>query len=165
MGRVYGWQAIRLGDDAWEAAIVAAFHRLGLVEDATGRPLEGRVDEWELRNQDFHDALIAACPSRWLKHFRSILYHQHERYRRLSLSHGSTKRDVRAEHRAILSAVLQRDENRAAELIERHIAATRDMLFRVGLPDRKPDRSPSAPRKIDRDVKLKSASKKRNDSK
>jgi len=128
-------QAIRLGDDSWEAAIVAAFHRLGLAEDASGRPFPGRIDAWELRNQEFHDALIAACPSRWLKHFRSILYHQHERYRRLSLSLAAADRDVRAEHQAILSAVLQRDENKAAALIESHIAATRDLLFRAGLKD------------------------------
>ncbi len=126
-------QAIRLGDDTWEAAIVAAFHRLGLVEDAAGRPLEGRIDEWENRNRDFHDALIAACPSRWVKRFRSILYHQHERYRRLSLAQGSSDRNVRAEHEAIMAAALRRDEALACELIERHIAATRDMLFRVGM--------------------------------
>lgn len=158
-------QAIRLGDDSWEAAIVAAFHRLGLVEDAAGRPLEGRLDEWELRNQDFHDALIAACPSRWLKHFRNILYHQHERYRRLSLSHGATDRDVRAEHQAILSAVLRRDETQAAELIEKHIAATRDMLFRVGLADRKPDRPHDARPHTNHDAKPKSVSRKRDHSK
>ena len=158
-------QAIRLGDDSWEAAIVAAFHRLGLVEDAAGRPLEGRLDEWELRNHDFHDALIAACPSRWLKNFRSILYHQHERYRRLSLSHGAADRDVRAEHQAILSAVLRRDETQAAELIEKHIAATRDMLFRVGLADRKPDRPHDARLHTNHGAEPKSVSRKRNHSK
>ncbi|MDP1907893.1 MAG: FCD domain-containing protein [Hyphomicrobium sp.] len=126
-------QAIRLGDDAWEAAIVAAFHRLGLIEDGAGQPLEGRLDEWEHRNQEFHDALIAACPSRWLKRFRGILYHQHERYRRLSLWLGSAERNVHAEHEAILSAVLRREEDKACELMERHIAQTRDMLLRSGL--------------------------------
>ncbi|MCF8478216.1 MAG: FCD domain-containing protein [Pseudolabrys sp.] len=126
-------QAIQSGDDAWEAAIVAAFHRLSLVEDKTGRPLEGRLDEWEQRNQDFHDALIAACPSRWTKRFRSILYHQHERYRRFSLSQGTTDRNVHAEHAAIMAAVLKRDADLACQLTEQHIAATRDLLFRVGV--------------------------------
>ena len=126
-------QAMQLGDDAWEAAIVAAFHRLSLVEDETGRPLEGRLDEWEQRNHDFHDALIAASPSRWTKRFRSILYHQHERYRRFSLSQGTTDRNVHAEHAAIMAAVLKRDEDLACQLIGQHIAATRDFLFRVGM--------------------------------
>lgn len=126
-------QAIERGDDAWEAGIVAAFHRLTLVEDKAGRPLEGRLDEWELRNQDFHDALIAACPSRWTKRFRSILYHQHERYRRISLSQGATDRDVHAEHAAIMAATLKRDADLACQLIEQHIAATRDLVSRVGV--------------------------------
>jgi DNA-binding GntR family transcriptional regulator len=125
-------QAIEQGGDVWEAGIVAAFHRLSLVEDQAGRPLTGRLDEWELRNQDFHDALIAACPSRWIKRFRSILYHQHERYRRISLSQGAAERNVHAEHAAIMAAALKRDADLACQLIEQHIAATRDLVFRVG---------------------------------
>ena len=55
--------AIREGDDAWEAAIVAAFHRLEKVES---RLSDGPVildDDWSALHRDFHLALIAACPS------------------------------------------------------------------------------------------------------
>lgn len=115
-------QCIALGDDAWEAEALAAFHRLSKAEEKLSN---GNAREaWEERNRIFHEKLVAASPSRWIKHFLGILYHQAERYRRLSLYRQPIPRDIHAEHEALLKAALDRDADRAAALLADHIGLT-----------------------------------------
>ncbi|HNE17521.1 MAG TPA: GntR family transcriptional regulator, partial [Rhodocyclaceae bacterium] len=87
-------QSIAHGDDAWEASVVAAFHLLSRAEEKLSDGSKATREEWELRNRAFHEVLISACPSRWIRHFQTILYHQSERYRRLSLFRNPIPRDV-----------------------------------------------------------------------
>ena len=115
-------QAIALGDEVWEGDLLAAFHLLSKAEERLADS-EGR-DEWEERNRVFHEVLIAACPSRWIKHFISILYHQAERYRRLSLSLHPIPRDVHAEHQGIFDATMARDAEKATAVLTEHIVST-----------------------------------------
>jgi DNA-binding GntR family transcriptional regulator len=124
-------QSIQLGDDAWEAALVAAFHRLSKVEEKLRDNPNGHQEEWETRNREFHLALIAACPSRWLKHMHAILYQQAERYRRIALGNPVVPRDIHAEHRALHEAALARDVDLACLLGARHIDRTVQVLNRV----------------------------------
>jgi len=123
--------AIALGDDHWEAGIVAAFHRLSLVEDRLDRDIAEVASCWEERNRAFHEALIAACPSRWLRHFRALLYAQSERYRRFVLVIRDGRRDVHAEHQAIMEAALARNADEACRLIEIHIDRTLETTLRL----------------------------------
>lgn len=115
-------QSIALGNDAWEGDLAAAFHRLTKAEEKLGES-EAR-EEWEERNRVFHEVLIAACPSRWIKHFLSILYHQAERYRRLSLYHKPIPRDVHAEHEALFKAAMARHADEASAIMADHILLT-----------------------------------------
>ena len=131
-------QSILFGDDAWEGALVAAFHRLTKVEEKLVEDPESQQDEFEDRNRDFHLTLIAACPSRWLKHMHGILFQQSERYRRLSLASRSESRDIHAEHRAVFDAVLARDVDLACRLEGEHIERTLTVLSRL-LPTRDQD--------------------------
>ncbi|MTJ81917.1 MAG: FCD domain-containing protein [Telmatospirillum sp.] len=117
-------ESIEAGDDGWEAGVVAAFHRLSLAEDRLDRKDRASVDAWEDRNRAFHEALIAGCGSRWLHHFRGILYHQSERYRRFSLVNRGLGRDVHAEHHGIMEAALARDADLACTLTGEHIDRT-----------------------------------------
>lgn len=112
--------AIATGDDRWEAQVVAAFHHLGKLDGSR----EQRPQEWEARNQAFHEALVAACDSEWVLRLRRTLYEQHRRYRMISLHTHDSSRDVRAEHQAILDAVLARDTTAACGAIEKHILRT-----------------------------------------
>jgi DNA-binding GntR family transcriptional regulator len=116
--------ALRKGSDDWEAELVAAFHRLTKVEERF-RKTSPRVREWEDRNKSFHEALIDACGSRWLRHMLAILYRQAERYRHFSITKSSVKRDIHAEHTEIFEAALRRDEKRAVEALTRHVDLTR----------------------------------------
>ncbi len=115
-------QSIAMGDDAWEGELLAAFHRLTKAEERLREP-DAR-EEWEERNRIFHEVLISACPSRWIKHFLSILYHQAERYRRLSLYLQPIPRDVHAEHEELFNATLARDADRATAAMAEHILLT-----------------------------------------
>lgn len=123
--------AIAAGDARWESEILAAFHRLAKA------PPPGRdradPDSWERTHRDFHRALIAACPSAWLLHFVGILYGHAERYRRIRFERTMPKklvRDVEAEHRALMDAVLARDKRRALRLLNEHLDKTGNFIAR-----------------------------------
>ncbi|MCB1746341.1 MAG: FCD domain-containing protein [Gammaproteobacteria bacterium] len=114
--------AIRQGDDAWEGNLVAAWHHLHKLDGRDAAALR----EWEVRNQAFHEALIAACESTLLLRVRRTLYEQHKRYRLISILEHDAQRDVDAEHRAIFEAALARDVAAARRAIEVHVQRTAD---------------------------------------
>ena len=117
-------QSIELGDDTWEANVVASFHMLSRAEEKLVDGTNASREEWELRNRAFHEVLISASTSRWLRHFQNILYLQSERYRRLSLFRQPISRDVHAEHQAIVDAALARDSAEATRILSEHILRT-----------------------------------------
>jgi GntR family transcriptional regulator, carbon starvation induced regulator len=128
--------AMEAGDARWEGEILAAFHRLAKTPPRQARP-PGRdradPDSWERGHRDFHAALIAACPSSWLLHFVGILYGHTERYRRIRFERTMPKklvRDVEAEHRALMEAVLARDKRRAQRLLAEHLDKTGNFIAR-----------------------------------
>ena len=114
--------ALRHGDDQWEANIVTSLHLLSKLMTDSPRPT--RAPEWPARHRRFHFALVAACRSPWLLHFRGVLFDQAERYRSLGRMYRRSPRDVGAEHQALAEAVLARDVTRACRLGERHIRST-----------------------------------------
>jgi len=124
-------QSIERGDDAWEGQLVAAFHRLTRAEQRLTDPATASIEEWEDRNRAFHEALIAACPSRSIRHFQNILYQQSERYRRISLFRQTIPRDVHAEHQAIFDATLAHDTELACATLATHIRRTLDAVRRM----------------------------------
>lgn len=114
--------SIRQGREDWEIDLIAAFHRLkraGLAVSADRENEEGRT-EWENRHRDFHYALCKACGSPWLLHFFDELYDQLERYRRYFWKYAERAVAADSEHEAIMKAALDRDEERAASLLQAH---------------------------------------------
>lgn len=121
--------AIAHGNTDWEAGIVAAAYALSK-EDAVLRASDtSSLDAWERANRAFHDALVAACGSRWLLRVRKTLHDQCQRYRRASVDLRRRTRDLEAEHRQIREAVLARDPERACALIEHHFTTTAATLI------------------------------------
>lgn len=120
-------QAIDSGDDNWEASLLSAFHRLHRSEERMENSNQRFV--WEVHNQTFHETLISACPSHWLKHFFSILYRQAIRYRHIALRQTRIPRDVHEEHSELVEAVLSRDKTRALMLLGKHIQFTFNTLL------------------------------------
>ena len=115
-------QSIEHGDLDWEGRVVAAYHKLSRIEEKLNDDNARYALEWEKRNQEYHSALISACPSPWLLQFQSIMYNQSQRYRMLSLVEQAIPRDETfVEHKRILEATLARDVPRATEQLHNHI--------------------------------------------
>jgi GntR family transcriptional regulator, carbon starvation induced regulator len=121
-------ESIKNGGAGWEEAIVIAAHRLSRVPREGPEGHASFNPEWEERHRAFHLALIAACGSRWLIDFYSMLMDRNTRYRYLALADGSEPRDVEAEHRAIVDAVLARDADRAVAAADAHLHKTADSV-------------------------------------
>lgn len=118
-------EAIKKGDDQWEAGVVAKFHLLDKMEKV---PIAERLRDptsWTNIHRDFHRELVRPCDSKWLLHFHRILFDQAHRYRMLALRHRPPGKTTRiGEHRALMDAMLQRDLKQALALSERHIRLT-----------------------------------------
>jgi len=112
-------EAMRLGDDAWEASVVAVFHRLVRLEERALRSEE--IPEWETRHREFHLALLAACGMPLLLQFCETLHDFSNRYRRLFLARNPLDRGIHGEHREIMQAAIGRKPRQAVELLTRHI--------------------------------------------
>jgi len=122
-------EAIRHGDLAWEGRIVSALHRLTrIAEREAGQPRHLNR-EWAANHGEFHHALVSGCPNEWLLKMHQMLYQQSERYRFLTAPLAATERDVKAEHQAIVDAVLGRDIPTAQALIARHLDHTAQLLL------------------------------------
>ncbi len=113
-------ESIKNGNDEWEAGVVASFHRLSKAEEKKDKDF----DEWEKRNDEFHEALLAACRSPWLLKFRHTLYGQHKRYRLLAILAHDKSRDLHAEHVAIKDAAISHNIKAACKATEDHIMRT-----------------------------------------
>jgi GntR family carbon starvation induced transcriptional regulator len=118
---------IQNADENWEARVVAAFHALS----RRSRPYRnGALDaKWDAHHRDFHGALVSGCGSEWLLRFRSILYDQWDRYRRLSIKYAKDDRDFMREHRELMDAALERDADAASYLMSKHITMSTRMLL------------------------------------
>ncbi len=115
-------ESIAKGDDAWEAEVVAAHHRLSKLERNPSTAASPAA--WEAVHRAFHTALIRACESPLLLQFCGQLHDLNDRYRRLFFSTHDFDRDVAAEHRAIVDATIARDADKACRLLAAHIERT-----------------------------------------
>lgn len=122
-------------DEAWEEQLVLAYHRLARTQrrlpPEAGRELS---EEWELRHKEFHLLLLDRCGSSWLLGFCSTMMDQAVRYRSLSMNvHPSLLRrqGAAAEHEALLNAAVERDADRACQLLADHYTTTLEGLRSV----------------------------------
>lgn len=131
--------AIQQGDDAWEAAILAAYHRLDRhVARQAGKAPD--LEEFGALHKAFHAALISACGSRRLLDEQSRLYDQAERYRQRMMESylAALSGNLMEEHRAIMDLVLARDAERACATLHDHLSHTYEFCFgKPGLAGRK----------------------------
>jgi len=122
--------SIERGDAPWELRVRSAYEALSTIEnDVLVRERsapQDMIDTWEECNRQFHYALISACDSPWLIKLQELLFHQAERYRRVSLSTSRGKRFVQDEHQAIFEATLERNALRACRLTHDHLMRTYD---------------------------------------
>ncbi|MBT4964705.1 MAG: FCD domain-containing protein [Alphaproteobacteria bacterium] len=114
-------QSIALGDVEWEIAVSGSYRRLVNAINELQNDETGATENWEVLHRDFHLSLIQACGSPWLISFCHRLYEQFERYRNVFVEYRKIPETILAEHQIIHEAALDRDSDRAAELLHNHI--------------------------------------------
>lgn len=124
--------AIRDGDVAWEAEVLATHHVLehtpSYQEDDPGR----FSDEWATAHAAFHNALLAGCGNRRILSAAMALRDAADLYRRWSVPLGNDReRDIPAEHAGLMQAALERNAELACERLAQHIQRTTDKLIPV----------------------------------
>lgn len=111
--------SVENGDTDWEGNLVAAHHKLHLLEQ---RMMEGDTsnkEDWKRYDWEFHLAMIEACGSRNLLSLHSILYDKYLRYQMLVLTYRG--KEAVQEHRDMFQAALARDSERATSILRTHI--------------------------------------------
>lgn len=123
--------AMAAGGADWEAAILAAQHRLS----RHPRTAERLIDEdWEALHRAFHFAFLAACPSPRLVAFCHQLYDQFDRYRRLAVLAAERHPVIAPVDAALVAAVLAQDTDAALALTAQHIADSTAQIRQLGTP-------------------------------
>lgn len=126
-------QSIRRGDAEWEGLVAGVYHQLMRVEDRLATDPPAFTAAWRELDLRFHEALIAACPLRWLRHFACILLDHHARYHGVPpiALYSATAFD---DHRRIMEAALDRDAERAVTLLDEHVRRNISAGFADTLP-------------------------------
>ena len=123
-------EAIRHGDLDWEAEIVSTHHRLERTEKHIDGDQNTVTEDWARAHQGFHLALLSAAPNTRLLSIADGLRAAAELYRRWSMPYEEVKRDVDAEHRALMDLSLTRQADAACEALSHHLSFTRDLIVK-----------------------------------
>ena len=113
-------QSFAGGDMEWEAQVVAAHHKLSLMEERMRAGDHAQIEVWKLYDWQFHQALISACGSRTLMETHGAVFDKYLRYQMLALSYRGEVAE--REHALLLECALSRDAARAREVLSRHVA-------------------------------------------
>lgn len=125
-------ESIRNGDKEWEEKIVLAYHRLSRAPRPFDEESFNTNPEWEEFHHQYHLALISSCNSSLLLGYCAQLHEQALRYRNLTDVVAYRDRHEHDEHKAIRDAALDRDADRATELLIAHFQVTGNIVISSG---------------------------------
>lgn len=111
--------SVKRGDTDWEGNLVAAHHKLHLMEQKMLEGDDSQKEDWKRYDWEFHLALIEACGSKNLLSLHAVLYDKYLRYQMLVLTYRGE--EAVEEHRQMFDAALARDVERAASTLQTHI--------------------------------------------
>lgn len=121
-------KAIEKGDETWEGAILASYHRLYKLEQNKAFLSKPNISEWMQRYQDFHFTLLSACQSPWLLKIDKLLFEQSERYRFLRMIKAENIEKLLKKksklHKKLIDYVLSRKKNEAIKLFSQALHDT-----------------------------------------
>ena len=123
--------AIRCGDDEWEAAIVAAHHKLDKIERMLPDGPVVLDEGWTAAHRAYHLAMLSACDSPRLLQWCASLFDQAERYRQFSARHRQVNKRKAHEHKRLMDAVVRRDADTACDLLREHISSTQRNVLSI----------------------------------
>lgn len=124
-------ESVKNDDADWEARVVACYERLDREHEILHETAGETSDAWEQANEEFHEALVAACTSAWVLNFRRVMYDQAARYRRQFILEPETKRIAHDEHGEMMRAAVARDVEKSCRLAESHADRNYDMMVRL----------------------------------
>jgi GntR family carbon starvation induced transcriptional regulator len=134
-------EALRLaiinGDDAWEAAVISALHRMRRHIERTGNEFREGAPDFDRLHKAFHTSLLMACGSKRLLAAHSDLYDQAYRYRRVMMRSFDSGKEFVAAHQSLADRILARDIDRAQAMLGAHLHSTLDFVY----PPNKADES------------------------
>lgn len=125
-------ESIANGDSDWEERIVLAYHWLARAAQNKKESSMTSTPEWENHHREFHLALISACDSSILMRFCAELHQRSFRYRNLAEVVEYRDNHELEEHEELQKAVLNRDADKAVELLKRHYTVTSEILVKSG---------------------------------
>ncbi|MDO9091168.1 MAG: GntR family transcriptional regulator [Rubrivivax sp.] len=121
-------ESIAARDAAWEDQLVLLVHRLSRTPRSLSDSVYQPNPAWETLHRDFHRALLARCPSRWLRGFCDTLAEEAYRFRQLAAGKSFTKRNEHAEHVAIFEAAIAGDADTAVLRLTEHYTRTSTLV-------------------------------------
>ena len=111
--------SVAKGDTDWEGNLVAAHHKLHLMEQKMLVGDQSQKEDWKRYDWGFHLALIEACGSQNLLSLHAVLYDKYLRYQMLVLTYRGE--EAVDEHHAMFQAALERKVDLCAEILGQHI--------------------------------------------
>lgn len=121
-------RSIERGDLDWEAALVAAHHRLARTPMTTPEQPDVVSAEWARAHEAFHLATMSGCHSPRLLEVAADLTGSASLYRYWSHRHDR-ERDVAGEHEGIFEAAVARDAELAVRRHREHIERTAEIVL------------------------------------
>ena len=112
-------ESFETGDIEWEAHVVAAHHKLAIVEKRMLAGERAESEAWKRYDAAFHNALISACGSRLLLDMHAAVYDKYLRY--VVLANVFRGRVAVNEHRRLLQCALARDWKGAQRTLDAHV--------------------------------------------
>lgn len=120
-------ESIENATEESENALVVAMHRLSRTSRYHADDSTRINPEWEERHTTFHDALVENCGSDMLLEYCRELRSLADRYRLVAAASVPPRLELE-EHQAIFEAVVDRNSNRAAELLREHYGITQSII-------------------------------------
>jgi len=117
-------QSFAVGDMEWEGRVVAAHHKLALMERRMLDNDRADPELWKRYDWEFHHALISACGSQALMETHASVYDRYLRYQMVSVVFRGEA--AAAEHQVLLDCAMRRDTALAAQTLATHINACVD---------------------------------------
>ncbi len=112
-------KSIDNGDDDWEGRVVAAHHKLQIVEQKMLAGDHSDRELWKKYDLGFHNTLIQACNSKLVLSLHNTILDKYFRYQMIIMIFRGEK--AIQEHKALLDATLKRDKKTALNVLEDHI--------------------------------------------
>jgi DNA-binding GntR family transcriptional regulator len=112
-------ESFAAGDIEWEGRIVAAHHKLAILEKRMVEGDHSESEAWKRYDAAFHNALISACGSTLLLEMHAAIYDKYLRY--LVLADVFRGEVAASEHRKLLEYALARDSEAAQRMLVTHV--------------------------------------------